>query len=243
MNSRKALTLDWLHWGHWPASTPRPNLSPDSSSASILPWSSPREPPSTARQSCPSQSRCAMWIARVLLRSGANSGLQRLSTVFTPSSTKPAYGWRKDRHHTWTDIPAKRMRPEPTGTDEVRSISTSGLVEKKNTQFFAVIARCYCAIRSGITSIGRSFSLIDQRSHARVHTADNRTTHTHTRLSSSLLLSLLALGGKNFCCPLLDRSEVSSDQKNTTHRLVRFITFLLKTPLVIQHARQPTITH
>lgn len=116
----------WLDRGHRPASTPRPNLSPDSRSASIRSGSRPSGPPSTARHSCPSQSRWAIWIARVLLCSGANSGLQRLSTVFTPSSTSPAYGWRKDRHHTWTDIPAKQTGPKPVATHEVRRSSTSG---------------------------------------------------------------------------------------------------------------------
>lgn len=89
-----------------PATTPRPSRSPDSSRAWIWSWSIPSGPLSTARHSSPSQLRRAMWTPRVCLSMGPSTGLHRLSTVFTPSSTRPAYGWRKDKHRTCSDMKA-----------------------------------------------------------------------------------------------------------------------------------------
>lgn len=103
-----------------PATTPRPNLSPDSWRARIWARFIPRGPLSSALHSSPSQSRRAMWTARVWFSSGASRGLQRLSTVFTPSRTRPAYGCRNDRHHTCTDMSAEQA---PELNERVRGVS------------------------------------------------------------------------------------------------------------------------
>lgn len=93
-----------------PATTPRPNRSPDTSNLSTWACCIPNKVPSTSRHSSPSQSRQAMWIAKVWFCRGASRGRQRLSTVFTPSRIRPAYGCRKERHQTCRVMSGKKNK-------------------------------------------------------------------------------------------------------------------------------------